>query len=63
MQQARAYSSHSLRRGFASWARAGGWDLKELMEYVCWKDVDSALRYLDAPTEKLQQRFERSLRG
>jgi integrase len=26
------YSSHSLRRGFAGWARASGWDIKELME-------------------------------
>lgn len=26
------YSSHSMRRGFAGWARASGWDIKELME-------------------------------
>ena len=37
-----AYSSHSMRRGFAHWARASGWDIKELMEYVGWKDVTSA---------------------
>ena len=43
-----AYSSHSMRRGFAGWARASGWDIKELMEYVGWKDVKSAMRYLDA---------------
>jgi integrase len=42
------YSSHSLRRGFATWASASGWDLKALMEYVGWKDVKSALRYVDA---------------
>jgi len=31
------YSAHSLRRGFASWATANGWDLKTLMEHVGWK--------------------------
>lgn len=40
------YSSHSLRRGFASWATANQWDLKSLMQYVGWKDVRSAMRYL-----------------
>jgi len=44
------YSSHSLRRGFATWAQASGWDTKALMEYVGWKDVKSALRYVDAST-------------
>ncbi|UFH51018.1 site-specific integrase [Pseudomonas sp. KNUC1026] len=44
---AAAYSSHSLRRGFATWATANGWDLKSLMAYVGWKDVKSALRYID----------------
>jgi integrase len=42
------YSGHSLRRGFANWATANGWDLKTLMEYVGWKDVQSAMRYVDA---------------
>lgn len=41
-----SYSSHSLRRGFASWATANGWSLKTLMDYVGWKDVRSAMRYL-----------------
>src|SRR3546814_1770284 len=41
------YSSHSLRRGFAGWANANGWDVKALMEYVGWRDVNSAMRYLD----------------
>lgn len=45
---ARAYSSHSMRRGFASWASANGWDIKGLMSYVGWKDMKSALRYVDA---------------
>ncbi|MFJ3483282.1 site-specific integrase [Pseudomonas sp. NPDC090202] len=45
---AEAYSSHSMRRGFATWASANGWDIKSLMTYVGWKDVKSALRYVDA---------------
>ncbi|WP_252374186.1 site-specific integrase [Hydrogenophaga sp. 2FB] len=55
------YSSHSMRRGFADWARASGWDIKELMEYVGWKDVKSAMRYLDASDSNLQARFEQGL--
>jgi len=43
-----AYSGHSLRRGFATWASSNGWDLKTLMEYVGWRDVQSAVRYLEA---------------
>ena len=41
------YSSHSLRRGFATWATLNGWDLKALMSYVGWKDASSAMRYID----------------
>jgi|TARA_R110001592_G_scaffold353792_1_gene652957 integrase len=49
IDKANLFSSHSLRRGFATWANAQGWDTKSLMEYVGWKDVQSALRYIDAP--------------
>lgn len=42
------FSGHSLRRGFAGWATSQGWDLKSLMQYVGWSDVNSALRYLEA---------------
>jgi integrase len=42
------YSSHSLRRGFATWANDQHWNVKVLMEYVGWKDVKSALRYIDS---------------
>lgn len=42
------YSSHSMRRGFATWASSNGWDIKSLMSYVGWKDLKSALRYVDA---------------
>jgi integrase len=41
------YTSHSLRRGFATWAAANGWDIKALMTYVGWKDMKSAIRYID----------------
>ncbi len=44
------YTSHSMRRGFATWASANGWDIKSLMSYVGWKDVKSALRYVDPST-------------
>lgn len=42
------YSSHSMRRGFATRASANGWDIKALMTYVGWKDMKSTLRYMDA---------------
>ncbi|PBP79032.1 hypothetical protein CCL20_25340 [Pseudomonas syringae] len=42
------HTSHSLRRGFASWAHSNGWDLKSLMSYVGWRDIKSAMRYIDA---------------
>ena len=45
---AEQYTSHSLRRGFATWAHHSGWDLKSLMNYVGWKDVKSAMRYVEA---------------
>ncbi|MDI3271531.1 site-specific integrase [Pseudomonas sp. AL03] len=41
------YTSHSLRRGFATWAHQSGWDLKSLMSYVGWKDMKSAMRYVE----------------
>ncbi|MFZ5529718.1 MAG: site-specific integrase [Pseudomonadota bacterium] len=55
------YSSHSLRRGFATWASGQGWDVKSLMEYVGWKDMKSALRYIDSADPFQQQRIEASL--
>jgi len=59
--KAQEYSSHSLRRGFATWASSSGWSLKELMEYVGWQDIGSALRYIDAPDPFGQLRIERQL--
>src|SRR3546814_3131109 len=57
------YSGHSLRRGFAAWADANGWDIKTLMEYVGWKDVKSAMRYLDGADPFARHRIEASLRS
>lgn len=42
------YSGHSLRRGFATWASANQWSAKALMDYVGWRDVQSAMRYVEA---------------
>lgn len=39
-----------------------GWDMKELMDYVGWKDVQSAMRYLDGTNQVLAARFERGLK-
>ncbi len=55
------YSAHSLRRGFANWATSNGWDLKTLMEYVGWKDVHSAMRYVEAADPFAQRRIESAL--
>lgn len=54
------FSGHSLRRGFAAWANAQGWDMNTLMQYVGWKDVNSAMRYLDADPFS-RQRIEAAL--
>ena len=42
------YTAHSLRRGFATWASRNQWSSKALMEYVGWRDVQSAVRYVEA---------------
>ena len=58
---AEAFSSHSLRRGFAQWAGMSGWDLRELMNYVGWRDVKTAMRYLDGVSIDQKARFEQGL--
>jgi integrase len=56
------YTSHSLRRGFATWAHRSGWDLKSLMSYVGWKDMKSAMRYVEAsPFLGMTQIAEKSI--
>ena len=61
IESAELYSGHSLRRGFASWATSNGWDIKTLMEYVGWKNIQSAMRYVDAADPFSRQRIESSL--
>lgn len=56
-----AFSSHSLRRGFAQWAGLSGWDIRELMTYVGWRDIKAAMRYLDGVDVGLKARFEQGL--
>ncbi len=58
---AEEYSGHSLRRGFANWATSNGWDLKTLMEYVGWRDVQSAMRYIDSDDPFKRHRIEQAL--
>ncbi|WP_428239572.1 site-specific integrase [Gynuella sp.] len=42
------FTSHSLRRGFATWAASNGWDTKTLMAYVGWRDAQTALKYVES---------------
>lgn len=55
------YSGHSLRRGFASWATSNNWDIKTLMEYVGWKNIHSAIRYIESTDSYSQRRIESDL--
>jgi hypothetical protein len=38
-----------------------GWDLRELMNYVGWRDVKAAMRYLDGVSTDQKARFEQGL--
>lgn len=55
------YSGHSLRRGFATWAGANGWDVSTLMRYVGWKDMHSAMRYVEAQDTFARRRVNAAL--
>ncbi|MDF5375975.1 site-specific integrase [Vibrio parahaemolyticus] len=55
------YTSHSLRRGFATWANANRWDIKSLMEYVGWNSAQTAMRYIQTPDPFAQHRIEQGL--
>jgi len=57
-----SFSSHSLRRGFATWASNNQWDIKSLMEYVGWKDIKSAMRYIDNGDKLVKDRIELALK-
>lgn len=61
IDDAELFSSHSLRRGFATWANAHKWDTKSLMKYVGWKDVQSAIRYIDIEDAYAQDRISSAL--
>lgn len=61
LSSAALYSGHSLRHGFANWAVANGWDVKSLMEYVGWRDIKSALTYVDAADPFSKDRIEHTL--
>ncbi|HCF3841116.1 TPA: tyrosine-type recombinase/integrase [Pseudomonas aeruginosa] len=51
------FSSHSLRRGFATWASRNQWSAKALMSYVGWRDAKAAMRYIepDMPLGELRR--------
>ncbi|HAT9478912.1 TPA: tyrosine-type recombinase/integrase [Legionella pneumophila subsp. pneumophila] len=55
------YSVHSLRRGFANWATSNGWDIKTLMQYVGWKNVQTALRYVDSADPFAKHRIAQTM--
>lgn len=61
LSDAEGYSTHSFRRGFANWAVDNGWELKTLMEYVGWRDVKTALRYIEASPAAARTRIEDGL--
>lgn len=61
LESVAGYSSHSLRRGFAGWANDNGWDVKALMEYVGWRDVHSAMRYIQGRDPFARARVEAGL--
>jgi len=55
------YSTHSLRRGFANWANGKGWDLKTLVAHVGWRNLQSAVRYIEGDDQYGRARIERGL--
>jgi site-specific recombinase XerD len=61
IESSNLYSSHSLRRGFANWATSNGWDIKTLMEYVGWKNIQSAIKYIDAADPFARHYIEKCL--
>jgi integrase len=46
--EASGFSTHSLRRGFANHAIERNTDVRDLMDWVKWKDIRSAVSYLEA---------------
>lgn len=61
IKEADQFTTHSLRRGFAGWATTNGWNARALMEYVGWKDAQTAMRYVDGRDGFKAERFEQGL--
>ncbi|MBX2858269.1 MAG: site-specific integrase [Cellvibrionaceae bacterium] len=62
VEHAEQYTSHSFRRGFATWANGHAWDFKDLMAYVGWSDPRSAMRYIDK-TQQVGDSINASLKA
>lgn len=63
IEDSEEYSGHSLRRGFANWASSNGWDTRTLMEYVGWKSMASAMRYVDVVDPFSKGKIEQLLKN
>lgn len=48
------FTGHSLRRGFAAWAVEMGWDIKSILEYVGWANLNQHHGLLVKRTTHLQ---------
>lgn len=59
IDSAEQYTGHSMRRGFANWAIENGWDIKTLMGYVGWKNINSAIRYVESADPFLKSPIDR----
>lgn len=51
---AESYSSHSMRRGFATWANESGVCIHSIMGYIGWKTVSVAVGYADNFHERIR---------
>lgn len=56
-----SYTSHSLRRGFANWAIDGVMDIRSMMAYVGWNDINTAMEYVDAKPPSFEEAMDRTL--
>lgn len=63
VENAESYSSHSLRRGLASWADSQGWSPALLMKHVGWKSIITATGYIDPSIREVGKRIDRALGG
>ena len=56
------YSSHSMRRGVANWLTDSGTSMKELMDWIGWRDERTAMRYQDGKESLPSQIIAKNLR-